>query len=211
MKKEQKRIAAEIRALERRLEMARTNMASIRSRLSDCLEFLSNCHDSYLNAPPQLRRMMNQAVFDKFLVGSDGSTEALPTDEFGVLLRPDFVLLKADDVKRVPAGEIAVHRNSQWANGIPVGLVKVLEKDRRPNHDRTSAQSRTRHPRRAGLNKTHLAEGVGFEPTVPIGHSGFRDRPIRPLSHPSEDTSRPSARGGPIGSGLPSEDANPRS
>ena len=38
---------------------------------------------------------MNQAVFEKFLVGSDGSTEALPTDEFGVLLRPDFVLVNA--------------------------------------------------------------------------------------------------------------------
>lgn len=30
-----------------------------------------------------------------------------------------------------------------------------------------------------------VAEGVGFEPTVPKGHNGFRDRPIRPLSHPS--------------------------
>ncbi len=30
------------------------------------------------------------------------------------------------------------------------------------------------------------AEGVGFEPTVTlIGHNGFRDRPIRPLWHPS--------------------------
>ncbi len=28
-----------------------------------------------------------------------------------------------------------------------------------------------------------LAERVGFEPTVPKGDSGFRDRPIRPLSH----------------------------
>jgi integrase len=27
---------------------------------------------------------------------------------------------------------------------------------------------------------------VGFEPTVPKGHNGFRDRPIRPLSHPSK-------------------------
>ena len=26
---------------------------------------------------------------------------------------------------------------------------------------------------------------MGFEPTVPKGHNGFRDRPIRPLSHPS--------------------------
>src|SRR5262245_18901150 len=33
-----------------------------------------------------------------------------------------------------------------------------------------------------------LAEGVGFEPTVPIaGHNGFRDRPVRPLRHPSVD------------------------
>jgi hypothetical protein len=28
-----------------------------------------------------------------------------------------------------------------------------------------------------------LAERVGFEPTVPKGDNGFRDRPIRPLSH----------------------------
>ena len=31
------------------------------------------------------------------------------------------------------------------------------------------------------------AEEVGFEPTVPRGHNGFRDRPIRPLSHSSGD------------------------
>ena len=30
-----------------------------------------------------------------------------------------------------------------------------------------------------------MAEGVGFEPTVGRTHNGFRDRPIRPLSHPS--------------------------
>ena len=30
-----------------------------------------------------------------------------------------------------------------------------------------------------------MAEEVGFEPTVAIHHNGFRDRPIRPLWHPS--------------------------
>jgi hypothetical protein len=30
-----------------------------------------------------------------------------------------------------------------------------------------------------------MAEGVGFEPTVPKGYNGFRDRPDRPLWHPS--------------------------
>ncbi len=28
-----------------------------------------------------------------------------------------------------------------------------------------------------------MAERVGFEPTVPKGHNGFRDRPVRPLRH----------------------------
>ena len=36
------------------------------------------------------------------------------------------------------------------------------------------------------LDSSCVAEGVGFEPTVPIaGHNGFRDRPVRPLRHPS--------------------------
>ena len=35
-----------------------------------------------------------------------------------------------------------------------------------------------------GTNCWHLvAERVGFEPTVPVRYSGFRDRPIQPLSH----------------------------
>ena len=31
-----------------------------------------------------------------------------------------------------------------------------------------------------------LAERVGFEPTVPRGYTGFRDRPVRPLQHLSD-------------------------
>jgi hypothetical protein len=36
------------------------------------------------------------------------------------------------------------------------------------------------------------AAGVGFEPTVPReGHSGFQDRPVRPLRHPAVATAYP--------------------
>src|SRR5579875_1861261 len=35
-----------------------------------------------------------------------------------------------------------------------------------------------------------MAEGVGFEPTVRRTYNGFRDRPIRPLSHPSGEETR---------------------
>ena len=30
-----------------------------------------------------------------------------------------------------------------------------------------------------------LAEGVGFEPTVPFGITGFQDQLLKPLGHPS--------------------------
>ncbi len=36
-----------------------------------------------------------------------------------------------------------------------------------------------------------MAEEVGFEPTVPRRHNGFRDRPIRPLSHSSVEEISP--------------------
>src|SRR6058998_3781579 len=35
------------------------------------------------------------------------------------------------------------------------------------------------------LSKLHLAEGVGFEPTE-LSLSGFQDRRLKPLGHPSE-------------------------
>ena len=31
-----------------------------------------------------------------------------------------------------------------------------------------------------------MAEGVGFEPTVPFGITGFQDQLLKPLGHPSE-------------------------
>ncbi len=51
------------------------------------------------------------------------------------------------------------------------------------------ARATTRNPTgtRMDLGRRPAAEGVGFEPTVPRGHNGFRDRPIRPLSHPSSE------------------------
>jgi hypothetical protein len=35
---------------------------------------------------------MNQAVFERFLVGDDGTTDAEPTGAFGILLAPDLFI-----------------------------------------------------------------------------------------------------------------------
>jgi hypothetical protein len=50
------------------------------------LSFLANCYEAYRDAPQQIRRRLDQAVFERFLVGEDESAEAELTDMFGSLL-----------------------------------------------------------------------------------------------------------------------------
>jgi site-specific DNA recombinase len=177
MKKEQARIGAEVATLERKLEAASANFEILRIRLEKCLDLLANCHEAYLTAPPHIRRLMNQAVFEKFLVDMEGSSEAVPTDLFGVLLRPDFVMVVGQTQHQIDDDQsIPVHRNSDWANGLPSSLVKVLRSRATSQAERTGSQTRLRTHRRVGLNKKHLAEGVGFEPTEACTSRLFKSR-----------------------------------
>ena len=57
------------------LAASEVTFARIEEVLRRCLNF-ADCHAAYLSAAKQIRRHMNQAVFERFLVGEDGSTEA---------------------------------------------------------------------------------------------------------------------------------------
>ncbi len=59
----------------------------------------------------------------------------------------------------------------------------VMARRRRPRGLGQLCRGRLRSSLRSGRS---LAERVGFEPTVPKGYSGFRDRPVRPLRHLSQ-------------------------
>ena len=173
LKKEQGRIASESQALKQQLAAATANFESIRDRLESCLRFLTNCHDAYLAAPAQIRRLMNQAVFEKFLVDVDGSTEAIPTDMFGILLRRDFVIPSGGLAKLDTGDGQCVHRNGDWATGRPSNLSKVIDSlnVRRPDSDGPSNEAQD--TLRGGFEYANLAEGVGFEPTVPCDTTVF--------------------------------------
>jgi hypothetical protein len=132
-----------------------------------------------VSAPPQIRRQLNQAIFEAFFVTRDGSVIAKPTEFFRTLLRIDALRVKNGRGSRGPAPS-DVHDSTEWQDGAPKWLVEASK----PKGSSSSSRS-TPVFRGLGLNKDYLAEGVGFEPTVPKGHNGFRDRPIRPLSHPS--------------------------
>jgi hypothetical protein len=176
LKKEQARIAAESQAVERKLATANANFDNIKDLLERCLDLLANCHNAYLASPASIRRMLNQAVFEKFLVDFDGSTEAVPTNLFGILLRQDFVLGAGIAHDDLADNEVPVHRNADWANGRPISLDKDANEEQVRRPERSGSRTCLRHLQKVGLNKTLLAEGVGFEPTEACTSRLFKSR-----------------------------------
>src|SRR5690606_5084248 len=90
-----------------------------------------------------------------------------------------------------------------WRRIIAVCLqeeVPADRADRRTDRGRLTSspgmpQTAPRFTDVSGRTFAKLAERVGFEPTVPKGYNGFRDRPVRPLRH----LSAPDRTAGPAG------------
>ncbi len=177
LKEEQDRITKEIAETERAILAAEIGIDRLESLLRLSMQFLTDCYETYILAPPSVRRQLNQAVFEAFFVGRDGSLRAKPTEAFRTLLRVDALRPRGRSAQQVAAGEL--HDSREWQDGSPRWLVE----DAKPGQ--TNERRSTPVFGAVGLNEDYLAEGVGFEPTVRMTYNGFRDRPIRPLSHPS--------------------------
>jgi len=147
LKSEQDRITDELEAAKRLVRASEIKFATIEATLQDCLSFLANCYEAYRDAPPQIRRRLNQAVFERFLVGEDESAEAELTDTFMSLLAPDLVT--ASEPGRT-AELSARHHNGDWLDGTPQWL---------------SQRWSTKEPRPSlvglGLNKAHVVHLLG--------------------------------------------------
>jgi hypothetical protein len=73
---EQQRISRAVAATERVMERCQTEYEAIDAAVEEALSLCANAHALYLAAPPDVRRMLNQAVFseprvrDDLLIGS---------------------------------------------------------------------------------------------------------------------------------------------
>jgi site-specific DNA recombinase len=152
LREEQTRISKELDAAEALLKASEVRFETIETTLQECLAFLTDCHQAYLNAPNSVRRRMNQAVFERFLVGNDGTAEAELTPTFKFLLDPELITA---DGRPVAVEACKTHRNRDWFEGIPGWL-----------RDRWN----TNKPRPAfaglGLNTVSLVPPAGFEPAL---------------------------------------------
>ena len=80
MKSEQQKIAKELAAIDHEIDMHNITFEQITANLDMVLDIVENCGEAYRNASDTVKKMMNQAIFEKFYI-SNG-----PEDEFGVKL-----------------------------------------------------------------------------------------------------------------------------
>src|SRR5436305_1215436 len=102
---------------------------------------------------------MNQAVFERFLVGEDGIDEAELSGAFEILLAPDLLTtahVRMDAESASDDEQRRRHRNRDWHHGRPAWLTELLG----------TLSGKTRKPRLAlaglGLNEGYLVPPAGF-------------------------------------------------
>lgn len=83
---EQTRIEAERTQAHRWVEAATHEAEDVLQALDEALTIIGRCHETYLAASPMLRRLLNQVIFEKLLIRTDG-IEGKPQPVFGHIAR----------------------------------------------------------------------------------------------------------------------------
>ena len=71
LKAEQQKIAKELATIEHEIRLHNTAFEEIASNLKIALDIIENCGETYRHADDAIKRLMNQAIFEKFLVSNN--------------------------------------------------------------------------------------------------------------------------------------------
>lgn len=89
LKTEQQRITGQVDHITARLDQATADYAEAQAELADCLDLLGDCHTVYQQAPDPVRRLFNQALFDKIYITSTDTVRTEKTGPFAILLNQE--------------------------------------------------------------------------------------------------------------------------
>ncbi|MFN2539829.1 MAG: recombinase family protein [Mycobacteriales bacterium] len=142
MKSEQDRIARELEAAESRMTAAAMSWEQVERNLERCLAFITNMHQTYLDADSARRRLINQACFKRIKIKDDGEVEAELAEPFASLLETARIRASRSTSPDVPA-------QSPWA---------------REGFWEPSTNKPHRPSGRQGLNVELLVRRQGLEP-----------------------------------------------
>ncbi len=93
LKKEQDRISRRLAFLDSRIDAGQVEYDRAKAHLEDCLALAGNAHAIYMSLDDSLRRIANQAFFERINVNEvDGAdmVEAEPGEPFDVLFSPEL-------------------------------------------------------------------------------------------------------------------------
>lgn len=86
---EQERIARRLAFLDAQINAGDIEYDQAKAHLEDCLALVGDCHAIYMSIDDSLRRLANQAFFDKIVVMPDDTVDGQPGEPFNILLDPD--------------------------------------------------------------------------------------------------------------------------
>lgn len=90
LKQEQDRITPALTRIEQRLEAAASDYADEQAELSEALDLATDCHTVYERATDSIRRLFNQAFFEKIYITSTDQVSTVPTATFSAILEPSI-------------------------------------------------------------------------------------------------------------------------
>lgn len=88
MKAEQQKITKQLAAIESQMNLHEHTLMVASEHLSEAMELIEDCGRTYRMASDHIKRMMNQAIFSKLWVESDGRVTAEFKAPFTVIAEP---------------------------------------------------------------------------------------------------------------------------
>lgn len=110
LKEEQSRITSEEEAAQRILDACALRFEDIERNLEDALTLVADCQKAYLNAPDEVRRSFNQALFDRIWIGEHGVAGVDLQLPFAHLLAHDLVERLEHEARGLTEPEPIAHR-----------------------------------------------------------------------------------------------------
>lgn len=89
LKSEQERIARQTAFLDSRIEAFSVEYEQARAHLDDCLALVGDAHAIYMSVDDSLRRIANQAFFERLTVADDNGIDGEPGTPFNILFDQD--------------------------------------------------------------------------------------------------------------------------
>ena len=144
LKSEQQKIAKQLAAIHHQMDTYENTFTTVIERLDDAIELISDCGTTYRLANDKMKKLMNQAIFTRLLVGPDGQVTAEFAEPFTMLVEP----LKdglAQYNSQKGNEEAREHLLTSFLSSIPNRLSNFFGK---------------------GWSKDFLVEHTGFEPVA---------------------------------------------